>query len=56
MYTIAHVSTSLRQVIGAGLGVSFILEINNGILIRESVCTNLVNRQEALLSFCGPPD
>ena len=55
MYTIAHVSTCLRPVLNAGLGVSFKLEINNDILIRELACIDLVNRQEASLSFCGPP-
>ena len=55
MYTQAHVSTCLRPVIGAGLGVSFILEINNDILINDLACINLVNKQEASLFFRGPP-
>ena len=54
MYTQAHVSSSLQPVLNAGLGVSFILEINNDILIRELACINLVNRQEVCLSFRGP--
>ncbi|MCK5211082.1 hypothetical protein KAJ89_00105 [Candidatus Parcubacteria bacterium] len=55
MYTQAHVSTCLRPVLNAGLGVSFKLEINNDILIRELACINLVNKQEVPLSFRGPP-